>query len=85
MTLNFSMILIVKILAIEGAVGRFDVQCLPHQTLLELMVGDLESASMFYEENGDFKNIRNWPHTEVDDGMNVREIKWWRTHVLGKL
>ena len=56
--------------------GRLDADSLPHQTLMELLVGDFDDTECFRDEDGGFKDIRTWYGVVVNTDGLVCSIEW---------
>ena len=58
--------------------SRVDITSLPHQTLMELLIQDIEQEHnyAFQDEHGAFYDICEWEGVECDCEGNVTEIQW---------
>mmetsp|Transcript_11450 Transcript_11450/g.17321 ORF Transcript_11450/g.17321 Transcript_11450/m.17321 type:complete len:287 (-) Transcript_11450:53-913(-) len=57
---------------------RTDKDSLPRQTLMELLVSNLDDKAIFRDSNGDFYEISDWNGVALDDSGEVTEINWER-------
>ena len=65
------------VFAIEEHLGRPDFASLSQQTLMELLVEDIESSSqLFHGRDGSFRDVAEWSGITCEDGT-VTEIRWW--------
>ncbi|KNH05413.1 leucine-rich repeat protein [Perkinsela sp. CCAP 1560/4] len=56
------------------AIGRADKHSMPHQTLMEMLVADLQDKKCFRDKNGDFHDINSWEGISLTQDGEVNSI-----------
>ena len=56
--------------------GRINVHDLPEQTLMELLVSNIDDHESVLDKNGEYKNISEWDGLKRDDKGNITHIAW---------
>ena len=67
--------------------GRVNIDFLPDQALMELLVSEVADTRKVRDENGDFLPIDKWSKVTVDRGDKVTEISWgfFFTSTMGRI
>ena len=65
------------LLCTADCLGRFNLDSLSHQSLMELVVDGMAMKGRFYDYDNDFMDISSWNGTSLDEDGNVTELRWW--------
>ena len=63
--------------------GRVDIESLPQQALLELLVQDVHTDGLFTDANGDFTEIEKWPITPCNEHGEAIQLHWYKKFPKG--
>ena len=56
--------------------GRVNIQALPEQALMELLVANIEDHEILLDDNGDFTSTNKWKGLTKDDEDKITDIEW---------
>ena len=60
----------------SGELGRVDLASFDDQTLMELLVSNLNGAKSYANRQGDFNDIKFWSGVNLRENGSVRAINW---------
>ena len=81
MFVNFEILLVA---AFDPALGRLDYESLSDQALMEMLIDGMEESSKkeFQDDNGNFKDISEWPCLSVSESTPLEESTVARVKVI---